>query len=153
VLLVFEDGLTAWAGMMGQREFPLLSAVLRSPRWRKIASNMKFEERWTRAKLGHPVAGWDWDTMLAAHVLDNRPEVTSVKFQAYVLLGVPGYEDALEGKLKVRSGLNRIGDIHPKDLLTYCGVDGLVEYRVAMRQKELIEHGSTATKTRGRAKR
>ena len=135
-----EDGERAWAGMIGPRELPLLSAVLRNPKIKKIASNQKFEDRWCRAKMGHPVAGWWWDTMLGAHVLDNRQEITSVKFQAYVLLGVPDYEESLGGKLKSKgtAQVNRIDEIHPKDLLTYCGMDSLVEFRVAMAQRKAM---------------
>ena len=134
------DGKTAWAGMIGERELPLLSIVLRNPNLKKIGSNNKFEERWARAKLGHGVAGWFWDTMIAAHVHDNRPDITSVKFQSYVLLGVPGYEDSLGGKLKAHGSndLNHIEDIHPRDLLVYCGVDSLVEYRVACMQRKMM---------------
>lgn len=134
------DGETAWAGMMGPRELKLLSAVLRNEGLRKIGSNIKFENRWTMARLGHPVANWWYDTMLGAHVMDNRPEITSVKFQAYVLLGVPDYESSLGGLLKVKGSnkQNRIDEIHPKDLLLYCGIDSLVEYKVAMAQRQLM---------------
>jgi hypothetical protein len=90
--------------------------------------------------MGHPVSNWAWDTMLAAHIYNNQPDITSVKFQAYVLLGVPGYESALEGKLKAKGGnkQNHIDEIHPYDLLLYCGVDSLVEHRVGTKQKELL---------------
>lgn len=112
-----------------------LSAFLRGPT-RKVASNLKFEERWTRVKLKHGVANWFWDTMLAAHLLDNRPGITSIKFLSYVYFGVPGYETDLEGNMeaKTANGLNRIQDIPIRDLLLYNGLDSLLEYKVMEKQ-------------------
>ncbi len=89
------EGADTWAGRIDETCLPALSEVLKNKQTKKIASNLKFEERWSRAKLGHGVASWYWDTMLAAHVLDNRPEISSVKFQAYVRLGVPDYASAI----------------------------------------------------------
>lgn len=103
----------------------------------KIAANMKFEDRWTRAKLGHPVHNLIWDTMLAAHVDDNRRGVTSVKFQAFVTLGMPSYDDHIKPLLQSRKGelVNRIvEEIGIHDLLTYNGLDSLLEYEIALRQ-------------------
>ena len=115
-----------------------LSAVLRNPKLKKIASNKKFEERWTQNKLGHPVASWWWDTMLGAHVLDNRSGVTSVKFQSYVLLGAGDYNDLIEPYLQAAgpSQLSRIEQCSVKDVNTYCGVDSYLEYHVALKQME-----------------
>lgn len=109
----------------------------------KIASNIKFEDRWTRAKLGRPVRTWAWDTMLAAHVLDNRRGVTSIKFQSYVLLGAESYNDKIEPYLKSKGGsaVNRIRDINLQDLLLYNGLDSLLEYKVAMIQMRRLGHG------------
>lgn len=115
-----------------------MSRFLKSPNVRKIASNMKFEERWTRAKLGHRVRRWDWDSMLAAHWLDNRREITGLKFQAFVLMGVSAYDEHLEALLKAphARAKNRIHEISMKDLLLYNGLDSLLEYEVAQIQKE-----------------
>lgn len=118
-----------------------LSKVLLNDRLLKRASNLKFEERWTRQKLGHPVLGWDWDTMLAAHVADNRPYITSIKFQSYVQLGhthgvyedlvriVAPYFDAEDA-----NALNRIKEAPLGDLLRYNGMDSWAEDLVATRQ-------------------
>ncbi len=63
-----------------------LIRFLRNRHIKKIASNIKFEEQWSNVRLGTEVKGWHWDTMLNAHVFDNRPgHITSIKFQAYVL--------------------------------------------------------------------
>lgn len=117
---------------------------LRSKRTKKIASNMKMEERWTVKMFGHRVRNWGWDTMLAAHCLDNRSSICSLKFQALVKLGVPSYNDNIEPYLKSDSGghYNRIHEIDIKQLLIYGGLDSLLEHRLAMVQrKEMGFHG------------
>jgi len=127
------DGKNTWAGLIDEQCHRNLSRVLRARGLRKIASNLKFEERWTIAKLGHPVVGWHWDTMLAAHVLDNRPGITSLKFQAYVQLGIGDYESKVSGflKSKTANGFNRIHEIDTESLLLYNGLDSLLEYMLA----------------------
>lgn len=117
------------------------SLLLRSGRTRKIASNMKFEERWTLKHLGHPVANWDTDTVIAAHVLDNRPDIASLKFQAFVQLGVPTYNDHVEPYLQSREGshYNRIAELDTSELLLYNGMDSLLEWFLAKKQKVLLE--------------
>lgn len=112
--------------------------LLRSP-IPKIASNLKFEDRWTRAAFGHRVRGWVWDTMLAAHVCDNRPGITSVKFQAFVRLGMPIWNEKIEPFLKSKGDgtVNQIlREINIDDLLLYNGLDALLEFRVAMAQMQ-----------------
>lgn len=103
----------------------------------KIASNLKFEDRWTRKAFGHRVRGWGWDTMLAAHVLDNRPAITSVKFQAFVRHGAPVWNDKIEPFLKTK-GDDRVNaileQIEMPDLLRYNGLDAWLEFMVAVDQ-------------------
>lgn len=108
----------------------------------KIASNKKFEDRWTRRMFGHGVKNWGWDTMLAAHVGDCRKHITSIKFQSFVRLGVPCYEDRVEAFLKAKTAnsVNRIHEIERKDLLLYNGLDSLLEYKVAMKQMKELEY-------------
>ena len=113
----------------------------------KIASNMKFEDRWTNCKVGVSVRNWKLDTMLAAHVLDNRPEITSIKFQAFVRLGQESYDDHIKPFLKSKESggyaENRIDEVDPHDLMTYCALDSLLEWRVALKQYEELsnDHG------------
>ena len=117
------------------------SLLLKSP-MPKIASNMKFEDRWTRAVLGHPVKKWWWDTMIAAHVLNYAPGVTGLKFQAFALLGAESYNDNVEPFFKSvgKSKFNRIQDIDLKDLLLYNGLDSLLTFLVAEQQMKQF-HG------------
>lgn len=134
------DGEETWACMMKPELHKALSAVLKSKHTRKVASNLKFEERWTIAKLGHGVRNWHWDTMLAAHTLDNRPSICSVKFQAFVLLGIADFDSHVSPYLKSSgcNSMNKIMELDEKDLLLYNGLDSLLEYLVMLEQKEIM---------------
>lgn len=114
----------------------------------KIAHNMKFEEAWSRVRLRQPVRNWIWDTMLAAHLIDNRTGVTSLKFQAFVMFGVPDYESEVSSYLSSKEdGANAMNQIlefiktreGTKTLLTYNAWDAIHEYRLARKQMELFE--------------
>lgn len=119
---------------------PVLDAVrsfLTSPQ-PKIGANTKFEDLWSRRIFQVPVNNWVWDCMLSAHHLDNRPGITSVKFQAFVRLGVAPWDTAVAGFLAAEDSvsLNRIDSIDLSSLLIYNGVDALTEYKIAQLQKE-----------------
>lgn len=118
-----------------------LEKILRSSKLKKVASNMKFEERWTRKKLGYGVRNWYWDTMLAAHCLDNRSQITSIKFQAYIHLGISDYDSHLGDFLKSKKSntLNQIDKIKPSELLLYNGLDSLLEYKIMEKQKAIFK--------------
>lgn len=113
---------------------------LRSP-LPKIAANLKFEERWTIKEFGHGARNWVWDTMQAAHVLDNRRGITGLEFQAFIRLGEEKYSDHITPYLKANdeSGANRIlEEIELSDLLKYNGMDSLLEYNIAAQQMDEI---------------
>lgn len=114
------------------------SELLLSP-LKKIASNLKFETRWTLAHLGHHVENWAWDTMQSAHILNSVKGTASIKFQGFVLDGQPDYDGHIKPYL-ISSGPsipNRVHEIPLRDLLTYCGVDSLLEFVVAEKQAKL----------------
>lgn len=125
----------------GSKVQEALGTVAADPAVLKIASNMKYEDRVCRRLYGKPVRGWDHDTMLAAHGIDNRPGITSIKFQAFVLLGQESYDDEIKPYLKSDGGgnsKNRVRDVSMAKLLRYCGMDSLLEWKVAMIQKEIL---------------
>lgn len=111
---------------------------LRRSNVRKIASNLKFEERWTRKLFGHGVRRWGWDTMLGAHVCDSREGITSLKFQMLVKLGVPSYNTTIEPYLgsSAKDRMNSIHEIALPELLTYNGFDALWEIKLAQVQRK-----------------
>lgn len=125
-----------WAG----EAIDATSEFLKSPA-PKIAANLKMEDKWTRVKLGHPVSNWFWDTVIAAHVIDNRPGITSLKFQAFVLLGMESYNSHIESFLKQKKGsrFNRIFELDLNDLLLYGGLDSYLPYWVTIKQIQLLK--------------
>lgn len=129
-----------WAGEAIKATKELLTSDLP-----KIGANTKFEDRWSRAKLGVAVENWKWDTVLSAHHLDNRGGISSVKFQALVRLGIPSYDGHIRPYLEncdPETGVNRIKELNQHELLLYCGIDSFVEYKIAECQRqEMCGHG------------
>jgi DNA polymerase len=128
----------AFPWMTGVEE--IFSDYLRAEGIMRLASNIKFEERWTVRKLGHGVRGWEWDSVLAAHCIDNRPNICSLKFQAFVLLGVGTYTQDVDGFLSAPDGgfYNRVHEIPIDDLLQYNGIDSYLEVLVARKQRKIM---------------
>lgn len=122
-----------------------LRHLLEDPQTGKIATNMKFEDTWLNILHGIQVYPWKFDTMLAAHILDNRPGITSLKFQYYVKFGLLGYEDEISPYLKAADSYakNQVMELVEdregyRKLLLYNGIDSLASFRLAMLQmKEL----------------
>lgn len=127
-----------WSGEAVQATSELLQSPVP-----KIGANIKFEQRWTKSILGHGVRNWMWDCMIASHVLDCREDITSVKFQAFVKLGLPLWSTRVEQFLYAKSGnqKNRIREANLDDLLLYNGMDALVEYKLAQVQMREMNYG------------
>lgn len=110
-------------------------------RVQKIGCNIKFEDRWSMKEFDiEKIVGWKIDTMNAAHVLDNRSQITSIKFQGFVNFGALVYDHHIRKFLGASSGVkpNRIHEVDLRQLLIYCGVDSLLEFLVGVKQmKEL----------------
>ena len=123
------------------KQTEMLSRILQSPKLKKVASNIKFEERWTRAMFGHGVRRWYWDTMLAAHALDNRSQICSIKFQSYIHLGISDYDSHIYPYLytKQPNGMNKIDQVDPKELLLYNGLDSILEYKIMEKQRKMFK--------------
>lgn len=121
--------------------------LLSDPNVGKISHNMKFEDAWSREHFDVEKIEWAWDSMIAAHVVDNRVGICGLKFQAFLTFGIRSWDDEIEPYLKAidagdpRSP-NRIWEFvsrYGEDAcLTYCGLDSLIAYRLAMRQMEAI---------------
>lgn len=139
-----------WHGQV----IPAVRELITRPDVGLIASNLKMEDRWCRRHLGTEPRHWAWDTMLAAHCLDPRPGgtgradqtprgsgTTGLKFLSFVHLGVPDYNSHVEDGLSADGGgnaLNRIKQLSIDTLLTYCGLDSLLEYEVAKIQARMM---------------
>jgi uracil-DNA glycosylase family 4 len=106
----------------------------------KCGANMKFEERWSRAKHKTRVRNWVWDMMVQAHTLDHRRGITSVKFQSFVRFGTPAWDLQVAPYLKSSAPdkPNRIRECDLETLLIYNGIDSLVEFRGAIAQSKVV---------------
>lgn len=114
----------------------------------KAAQNMKFEMAWARERLGYTIDNWDWDTMVAAHVHDNRPGITNLEFQVYVHFGATSYVGDVGGYLKSKeekdgNSINNVVElIKTKEgrraLMQYCGLDTIYTFKLCAIQKELF---------------
>lgn len=133
--------------MMTKKTAKWLKKILRNPNIPKVAANMKFEKTWSKVILSCTVNNFLLDTVVAAHVIDNRAKVTAVKFQAFALFGIYGYEKAVEPYIgssaedKDRLGCNAMNTMLqcPEDLmLEYVGLDSLLEYWIALEQMDKV---------------
>lgn len=102
----------------------------------KIAANIKFEDRWTARDTGAGANNWLWDTYLGAHVLDNRPDICSLKFQSFVRLGTPCYGVPEEFIKPRANGINRLQQADLKTVLLYNGMDSAQTFDIAMQQRD-----------------
>jgi len=103
-----------------------------------IAHNLKFEDLWFR-KYFNKRLNWIWDSMIAAHVIDNRRGITDLKTQTYLNFGIAGYDK--ESKLykgSGRDGFNKMGEMPLQSMLEYCARDALYSYWLFERQSELM---------------
>ena len=132
----------------------LLKALCKNKEGGFIGSNMKYEERWSKTLLGFFMKRWKWDTMLAAHAIDNRGGkndgedsgggggLSGLKFQAFARLGQPSYDDHIKQYLGSDGThtRNRIKEIPLKELLLYNGMDALLSWVVAKHQMRQMGH-------------
>lgn len=132
------DGKDTFSFPVTESLHPYISRVLRSERLKKVASNLKNEERWTRAKLGHPVANWFWDTMLGAHYQDNRGSISSLKFQTFVQFGISDYGRVVAPYFERtdKDGFNAVEEVPLLELLLYNGLDSLLEWMLQDKQRK-----------------
>jgi len=118
----------------------------------KIGHNIKYEDRWfickakQQSKIVEKILGesvienWAWDTMVNAHLIDNRPDICSLEFQGLVMLGMEPYSQHISPFFKAKGSYtkNRIKEIDIKDLLLYNGLDSLVCYKLMQKQRKRL---------------
>lgn len=138
-----HDPYTSYSFPMFEEIRPLFKRFLVSDAIRKTAANIKFEHVWSQVILDALVKGWFHCTMNSAHILDNRPGITSLKFQAYIRYGITDYDSHISKYLEPKEGggndFNNIKQAPIRDLLTYGGLDSLYELWLALEQ--LIQFG------------
>lgn len=121
--------------------------LMSDPNVGKISHNVKFEDGWTRGHFEVDEINWAWDSMVAAHVVDNRVGICGLKLQSFIYLGVRDWSTVIEPYLKSVDkrdprAPNRIWEFIDKygedECLVYCGVDSLTAFRLAMKQMGII---------------
>lgn len=134
----FSDGLYGYAFPFFYEDEEFLKAwfkLMRSKHCKKVAHKMEFENSWTMNRGGFKkyVRGWDWDSNLAAHCINNT-KPTGQKFWTYVLLGILNYDDSVDKYLKApkaaklargANAFNRIDKANLDDTLIYNAQDSL----------------------------
>ena len=130
-----SNGDSAYAFRITDEIVPDWKRFLTNADIKKIAHNLKFEDKWSRVVFGVKPRGWHWDTMVSQHVLDGRKRTTGLKFQAYVRYGIKGYDKEIE---KYKKDWTKA----PVDkALLYCGMDSLLTFNLFVDQmKEFDEN-------------
>ena len=111
----------------------------------KVAHNMGFENVWSRVRGGGASPNFVWDTMLAAHVLNNKSAV-SLKFLTYVNFGIAGFDHEIDRYIKAKSlpkegsanDFNSMRQAPQELLLTYNAKDALYTFLLYEKQKKLM---------------
>lgn len=122
-------------------------ALLKNAQIGKLAQNMKYEDNWSNEILKTQVNGWEFDSMLASHVMDNRESITGLKFQTYVQFGIIDYDSEIEPYLKAdnSNAINRVPELiktreGKEKLMYYCGMDTIVQYRLSLLQQQTMNY-------------
>ena len=142
VSLAWKDDLSV-SFMLNEKTWPKFNEILIDRKIKKCGHNIQFEELWTRicSPKRERVANWKQDTMLDAHILDNRTGLTGLKLQTYLHFGVAGYDDETNDFLDATypNDLNRIFELPPKTVLKYCALDSLYTLWLAKKQDAEFE--------------
>ncbi len=143
-----EDSVNVFMVPEDSSRWEPLKKLLASKKVSKIAHNMKFEEMWSREYFGQSVNNWAWDSMLAAHVIDNRSDITGLKFQTYVQFGNVGYDDEVSKYLKSvdtknANAFNNVETLIRTEsgrqlLMKYCALDSLFTLKLAKLQMGIL---------------
>jgi uracil-DNA glycosylase family 4 len=119
--------------------------VLKNKYIKKTAQNMKFEHNWAKEIFNASIKNWDWDTMLASHIMDNRPGITGLKIQTYLQFGIVDYNSSVEKALEApdSNSFNKVKQFvkSPKgrqDMLRYVAYDSINTRRLKKLQKEVL---------------
>lgn len=114
----------------------------------KVIANASFEKKWTNVTLKHPINGIVFDTMLAAHILDNRSYITGLKFQVYVNFGIVDYTEGVDEYIYTGETGNDFNKIHElisteegrHKLLKFVGWDSVLELRLGKMQARQLNY-------------
>lgn len=149
-----EDEAFVIPGELSVRNLRLLKKVMQRKAVGKIAHNMKFEHTWFFNIYDIEIKGWFWDSMQAAHIINNSPGISGLKFQTFVQFGEVDYDSEVSGWLKPKkstkdgNAVNQIEEgmqnpLVKKKLQIYCGMDALFTYRLTLVQRKQLKYETT----------
>lgn len=114
---------------------------------KKSAHNLGFEDLWSSVIFKADIENWYWDSMINAHIIDNRPGIVGLKFQTYVHFGLMGYGEEIEPYLKASDPKNAnsknqilefIKKFGAKAVREYCGLDSIYGMMLTLDQIDQI---------------
>ena len=117
--------------------YGVFKAIMADERIKKSAHNIHMENSWTEFKLGQPVAGWGWDSMVAAHMLNTTTGTKGLKFQVFANFGFGPYNTHIKPYLEAvgDTPYNTIDKCDKMQLLHYGGLDSV--FGRALRQLQM----------------
>lgn len=125
-----------------------LKRLLQSTRVGKISHNMAYEYQAGNVMFGYRTENFVYDTMLGAHILDNRSDITGLKIQTYMRFGILGYDSAADKYIKSTkeekalygaNGFNTMHLMDLKEMCLYCAKDSHFTYHLYEWQRPQIE--------------
>jgi len=123
--------------------------LLTDPKIGKMGHNIKYEKSWTHHRYGIDVVNWQWDSMIAAHIIDNRSYTTGLKFQAYIYFGVLIKDEDVSKYIYTKDennkGFNKVYELLEQEggehkLLTHVAMDAYFEYLLAKKQMKELDY-------------
>ena len=119
---------------------PIWRKILSHGKIEKIAQNLKHEDLASHWVLNTETEGWDFDTMIASHVLDESQRVTNLKNQIFIRFGYPDYGGELSPFMKAAPGKkNKFAEVSIEKGGLYCGRDSKFTFRLAKLQKKELK--------------
>jgi len=140
----FSDGKSIWAFRhpKDKRTLNMLRRLMAS-NVPKYGWNIQFENIWIKHFLGVWIKNWRFDGMIGTHILDNRPGITSLKFQTFVRHGNAGYDAEIDGFLdsadKSSHSLNQIKKAPIRRVLVYNGLDAWFTFHICEEMESEIK--------------
>lgn len=118
----------------------------------KSGHNIQMEHPWTIHIIGTEPQGWIWDTMVRAHVEDERTEYTSLDFQTFINWGYEyGSNIAKFKKAVPNTHFNTIHKAPLSELLEYNGLDAFFQARLAEKQMNSSKRNDKETLSTNKA--
>lgn len=142
-IAITQSSLFTFSFLLTEKIIPQIKKLLENENIKKIIQNCQFEYSWFKEILNIDIKGIVFDTQLAAHILDNRANITGLKFQTYVNFGVIGYENEIKKYIttdeKGGNEFNKIKEVPVRDILIYNGYDSYFTMLLYQKQKRLLD--------------